>query len=194
MRGAGTAETILRQEDPPPNHPAPARVGLEPVREARYVCRDPAATEALGRTLAQRLEGRGVVLLHGDLGAGKTVLVRGLARALGIDRAAVQSPTFTLVNIYQGTRGRLVHMDLYRLAPHEVDGLGIDELLAQPALVAIEWAERLEAPPADALRVSIERSAKGQRTIELEATGTADTMTQTLAAAPARRLGEEADR
>src|SRR6195256_5939602 len=100
-------------------------------------------TAAAGRDLASRLSAGSVVLLFGDLGAGKTAFVRGLAEGLGVPAEDVSSPTFTLMQEYRGGRVPLLHVDLYRLTdPREIDDLGLDELGASAAL-AIEWAERL---------------------------------------------------
>jgi tRNA threonylcarbamoyladenosine biosynthesis protein TsaE len=85
----------------------------------------------------------GVLLLSGELGSGKTVLARGIGEGLGIDSREVQSPTFNLIREHQGSRGRLVHVDLYRLTAEETAGLGLDELLAGPGVKVVEWAERL---------------------------------------------------
>jgi len=93
--------------------------------------------------LARQLMPNGLVLLTGPLGAGKTVLVKGLARGLGIDPREIQSPTFTLVREHQGTRGRLVHLDLYRLESEQTTSIGIDELLVGTGVKAVEWPERL---------------------------------------------------
>jgi tRNA threonylcarbamoyladenosine biosynthesis protein TsaE len=82
--------------------------------------------------------------LYGDLGAGKTAFVRGLAEGLGVAPAEVSSPTFTLVQEYRGGRVTLVHVDLYRLDdPREIDDLGLEEIGAD-AVLSIEWAEKLE--------------------------------------------------
>ena len=121
-------------------------------------------TIAVGEEIAGRLGGAGVVLLEGDLGSGKTVLVRGFARHQGVDRREIQSPTYTLVHEHEGERGRLVHVDLYRLEGEEIDALGLDELLAGPGLKAIEWAERWpDAPPG--CRVALRRRDDGGREI-----------------------------
>lgn len=103
----------------------------------------PEATEAFGRALAACLRGGEAIALHGDLGAGKTVLARGLARGLGIAEA-VRSPTFTIVQEYAGTSLRLYHIDLYRLAGAEAAlAFGIEEYLGdRDAVTVVEWAER----------------------------------------------------
>ncbi len=120
-----------------------------------------AETEQVGELLGAELRPDGVLLLHGDLGSGKTVLTRGVARALGIDPAEVQSPTFVLVREHEGAGGRLVHADLYRLEPAEAQAAGIEELLAGPGVKVVEWAERLAFPARGALRVAIEREGSG---------------------------------
>lgn len=107
-------------------------------------------TQAFAAELARRFGPKAFYALRGDLGAGKTCLVQGLARALGID-AAVCSPTFTLVNEYRGPDGsRLVHIDLYRLAgPDDLDAIGWDDYLDSGDAMAVEWPERAghELPP-----------------------------------------------
>lgn len=125
----------------------------------------------MGESLAERLGGEGLILLHGDLGSGKTVLVRGLARALGIDPREVQSPSYTLIHEHEGSSGRLVHVDLYRLDPEEVPALGLDDLLAGPGIKAIEWAERWPDAPAADCRLSLSADPDGSRTLRLEALG-----------------------
>jgi tRNA threonylcarbamoyladenosine biosynthesis protein TsaE len=100
-------------------------------------------TAAAGRELAATLTAGDVVLLSGDLGAGKTAFVRGLAAGLGVHRDEVSSPTFTLVQEYRSGRLVLFHVDLYRLNdPREIDDLGLDEI-AEEGVMAIEWAEKL---------------------------------------------------
>ena len=110
-----------------------------------------------------------VVLLVGDLGAGKTAFVRGLAEGLGVSPAEVSSPTFTLIQEYRGGRLPLLHVDLYRLNdPREVDDLGLEEL-GSGAVVAIEWADKLPAPPPDAIRVTIEHAGESERRVTIAA-------------------------
>ncbi|MFM7360385.1 MAG: tRNA (adenosine(37)-N6)-threonylcarbamoyltransferase complex ATPase subunit type 1 TsaE [Cyanobium sp.] len=121
---------------------------------------DAAATAALGRRLAAVLEPADLLLLSGDLGAGKTTLVQGLAEGLAIGET-VTSPSFALAQHYPGADGRpgLVHLDLYRLE----DPRSADELFAQEqeeaealgAVLAVEWPERLSQPPAGAWRLSL---------------------------------------
>lgn len=111
-------------------------------------------TEAAGRELGSLLHPGQVIHLLGDLGAGKTVFVRGLAQGLGIDPDEVSSPTFTLIQEYRG-RITLFHVDLYRLAGAEVPDLGLDALTAE-GVVAIEWANRLPAADARAVVVRID--------------------------------------
>ena len=125
-------------------------------------------TAAAGRELAARVHPGDVVLLTGDLGAGKTAFVRGLAEGLGIDASEVTSPTFTLIQEYSGGRLRLYHVDLYRLKPIEVDDLGLDELTREGGVTAIEWPDRLPRPFQGAIEVRIEHGHDNQRTIHID--------------------------
>jgi tRNA threonylcarbamoyladenosine biosynthesis protein TsaE len=104
-------------------------------------------TLAAGRELAAQISPGTIVLLYGDLGAGKTVFVRGLAEGLGLDPDAVSSPTFTIVQEYRGPALTLQHVDLYRLSPREVEDLALEDLLSPSTVMAIEWAERLNVMP-----------------------------------------------
>jgi tRNA threonylcarbamoyladenosine biosynthesis protein TsaE len=112
-------------------------------------------TRACAAELASRLVPGSVVLLMGDLGAGKTAFVRGLADGLGIDPDEVSSPTFTLVHEYRGGRLVLYHADLYRLDRAAAEDLGLDQM-GVDGVLAIEWPERLTHEPADATTVVIE--------------------------------------
>jgi tRNA threonylcarbamoyladenosine biosynthesis protein TsaE len=115
----------------------------------------PEETRAIARTLAADLRAGDVLLLEGDLGAGKTVFTKGLAEGLGIDAGEVSSPTFTLMQEYRSGRLPLYHVDLYRLNdPREIDDLGLDEIAAEGVL-AIEWAEKLPRAVSGAIRVRI---------------------------------------
>ena len=123
-------------------------------------------TSAAGEALAPVLARGDVVLLHGDLGAGKTAFVRGLARGLGGPAAEVNSPTFTLVQEYRGGRLSLYHVDLYRLKPEEVPDLGLDEMAAD-GVMAVEWAERWSDWPPGAREVRIEDLGGDRRRISI---------------------------
>jgi tRNA threonylcarbamoyladenosine biosynthesis protein TsaE len=124
-------------------------------------------TAAIGRALAPQLSAGSVVLLIGDLGAGKTAFVRGLAEGLGVAGTEVSSPTFTLMQEYRGGRVPLFHVDLYRLNdPREVDDLGLDEVAAD-AVLAIEWAEKLRDVPEDAIGVRLTHGPGDRRTVEI---------------------------
>ena len=125
-------------------------------------------TAEAGRELAATLSAGDVLLLYGDLGAGKTAFVRGLAEGLGISRDEVSSPTFTLIQEYRGGRLPMFHVDLYRLDdPREIDDLGLEEIAAEGVL-AIEWAEKLRRPPAEAIAVRIEHGDGDSRTVNIE--------------------------
>src|SRR6058998_835792 len=118
-----------------------------------------AETAAVGRELAATLAAGDVVLLFGDLGAGKTAFVRGLAEGLGVQPDEVSSPTFTLVQEYRGGRVPLFHVDLYRLNDaREIDDLGLDEIAADGVL-AVEWAEKLSHVPDRPIEVRITHGA-----------------------------------
>ncbi|MFD0849467.1 tRNA (adenosine(37)-N6)-threonylcarbamoyltransferase complex ATPase subunit type 1 TsaE [Sphingosinicella xenopeptidilytica] len=125
---------------------------------------DEAATDMFGRRLAARLAPGDVVLLSGDLGAGKTALTRGILAGLG-HVGEVPSPTFTLVQSYDvpGVRLPVWHVDLYRLEdPDEVEELGLDEILADGALI-IEWPERAGGRWPEALHLTLTDSGEGSR-------------------------------
>ncbi|MEK7781453.1 MAG: tRNA (adenosine(37)-N6)-threonylcarbamoyltransferase complex ATPase subunit type 1 TsaE [Verrucomicrobiota bacterium] len=111
---------------------------------ATFISHSPAETESLGEAWGRAAQPGLVIALSGDLGAGKTQLVRGFARGLGVT-TRVHSPTFTLVNEYSGGRLKLFHLDLYRLeTPEQIHSAGIEEFLQPEGVAVIEWAERLE--------------------------------------------------
>jgi tRNA threonylcarbamoyladenosine biosynthesis protein TsaE len=133
-----------------------------------FVTKSEDETVEAGRQLAPSLGADSVVLLLGDLGAGKTAFVRGLAEGLGAPPADVSSPTFTLIQEYRSGRIPLLHVDLYRLNnPQEVEELGLEEL-GNGAVVAIEWAEKLPRTPPGAISVSIEHEGERARRITIE--------------------------
>ena len=128
-------------------------------------------TFALGERLGSQLGGGEILLLDGPLGAGKTVFVKGIAAALGIDREEVTSPSFTLVNPYDG-RLRLYHLDLYRLdeGATAANAVDLEELLTDlHAVIVIEWAERLGKYPlsGNIWHVRISGDGESARTISI---------------------------
>ena len=125
-------------------------------------------TEALGERLAKCLSSGSVVALYGDLGAGKTALVRGMARGLEIEES-VSSPTFTIVNEYPG-HPALFHFDLYRLKnAEELYAIGWEDYLYRDGICVAEWSENApEAFPEDTVRVYLERLSETDRRIRVE--------------------------
>jgi tRNA threonylcarbamoyladenosine biosynthesis protein TsaE len=118
---------------------------------ATSISHSPAETESLGEMWGRAAKSGLVIGLSGDLGAGKTQLVKGLARGLGIT-TRVHSPTFTLVNVYPGGRLTLFHLDLYRLETHEqILSVGLEDYLSPDGVTVIEWAERwFQGPKSEA--------------------------------------------
>ena len=120
----------------------------------------------VARGLAENLGAGDVLLLSGELGAGKTAFVRGLAHALGVPEEDVTSPTFTLVQEYRAPHAVLFHVDLYRLSPREVADLGLDEMIGE-GILAIEWPDRWVDPPAAAYDVQIEHLGGDRRVVTI---------------------------
>jgi tRNA threonylcarbamoyladenosine biosynthesis protein TsaE len=130
-----------------------------------YLTRSEEETIALGESLAGRLPSRAVVLLIGNLGAGKTTLAKGIVRGLGAARTEdVSSPTFTLIHEYGP---KVYHIDLYRLdEEREVETLGLDEIFEKNAVVLIEWGERFpRLMPPGSLEIQLEQTADEARRI-----------------------------
>ena len=125
-----------------------------------------AETKALGEKLASRLKAGDVVVLEGELGAGKSELARGIARGLGVTET-VTSPSFTILNVYESGRCPLYHFDWYRLeSEEELYELGMDEYLGGDGIAVIEWAERCpEAVPENVLRIRLEVTGGESRRI-----------------------------
>ena len=121
-----------------------------------HTTRSEEETAAVARALAASLQAGDVLLLSGNLGAGKTAFVRGLAEGLGIDPDEVSSPTFTLVHEYRGGRLTLYHVDLYRLDRAATDDLGLEEMGVADGVLAIEWPDRLSHELSEAIVVNIE--------------------------------------
>ncbi|MBD2091893.1 tRNA (adenosine(37)-N6)-threonylcarbamoyltransferase complex ATPase subunit type 1 TsaE [Microcoleus sp. FACHB-1515] len=145
---------------------------------------DADATADLGALLGRSLPAGSVIFLTGNLGSGKTTLVQGLGRELGITDA-IASPTFTLINEYLEGRLPLYHLDLYRLDPAEVQALNLEsywEGQEQPlGIVAIEWAERLAIRPDAYLEIHLTMTANGQRQAEIAAIGKAANWLEAIA-------------
>jgi len=124
------------------------------------------ATRKLGIALGRALPPGTIILLQGDLGAGKTTLVQGIAEGLGISES-IESPTFTLINEYFAGRLPLYHLDLYRLEPEEAEALHLesywDGLERDLGIVAIEWAERLHYKPENYLQISLSYLDNGRQ-------------------------------
>ena len=131
----------------------------------------PSATRTLGERIGRLLQEGDVVLLSGELGAGKTVLAQGIGRGLGVTDP-IKSSSFVIMNEYDGTSLRLYHADLYRLEdPEQVAELALDEHASAGVLV-IEWPERaIDEMPAEHLLVRLAYDGAKTRTIEIEATG-----------------------
>ena len=134
-----------------------------------YITNSEKETETIGEQFGRRVKDGTVVAMYGDLGAGKTAFVRGMARGMGID-ARVSSPTFTIVNEYLGER-TLIHFDMYRLgSADELFHIGWEDYLARGGICAVEWSENVEeAIEDDAVRVAIRRGAdENSRVITIE--------------------------
>lgn len=135
----------------------------------------PEQTLAIGRAIGRRLKGGEVIGIEGDLGAGKTQLVRGLAQGLDIDPEVIYSPSFTLVAEHEG-RLRLNHIDLFRLGepvkPSEEEGIGLVDYLATDGVTAIEWYRKLALPRETwCLEIEIETSRDDRRKIVVRGDG-----------------------
>lgn len=141
----------------------------------KYITRSEQDTLSFAGRLSETLAIGDSVLLHGDLGAGKSVFARGVARALGVT-GAMPSPTFTLLIPYEGEK-KLYHFDLYRLNdPDEFYAAGLDEFIGGDGIALIEWPEMADIDPQPALHVTIRRGGSGDeniREIEIEAFGRA---------------------
>ena len=135
---------------------------------AEFITHNESETEALGARLAEKLPGGSVVAMYGDLGAGKTAFVRGMARGMGLS-CRVSSPTFTIVNEYLGER-ELIHFDMYRIGgADELFDIGWEDYLGRGAVCAVEWSENVEdAFFGDEIVVRIEKLGETERKITIE--------------------------
>ena len=148
---------------------------MNPQAEAKNILREITThsaeeTIALGRSLVEMLAPPKIVLLRGDLGAGKTTLVKGIAAAF--EAAAeedVTSPTFTLIHEYRGPRANLFHIDLYRIdTPRELDTLALDDLRSENSILLIEWGEKFPRFVRERdVEISLERAGENARRIRV---------------------------
>ena len=134
----------------------------------KYLTRSEADTLQFAGRLSDMLKAGDSVLLHGDLGAGKSVFARGVARGMGVT-GAMPSPTFTLMIPYEGNK-KLYHFDLYRLNdPDEFYAAGLDEFIGGDGVALVEWPEMAEIDPVPCLHITIDRGAdENEREIEIE--------------------------
>ena len=135
-----------------------------------YTTNSPEETIALGRELASVLAPPKIVVLRGDLGAGKTTLVKGIAE--GFQAAShddVTSPTFTLIHEYRGSEATLYHIDLYRIdSPRELDTLALDDLMTDDSILLIEWGEKFSRFQRERdVEIAMERISENERRIKL---------------------------
>lgn len=134
---------------------------------ADFASHSEAQTRAMASELAPGFGPGTVLLLSGDLGAGKTAFVKGLAEGLGLNPDEVTSPTFALVHEYRGGRLPLIHVDLYRLERADFDDLGLDHDVAAEGVTAVEWPERLTRVIAGAIHVHIRDAGGENRILEI---------------------------
>ena len=137
-----------------------------------------AETRELGKRLAEKLQAGDVILLEGDLGAGKSEFARGTAAGLGVQET-VTSPSFTILNVYESGRLPLYHFDWYRLeSSEELYELGMDEYLGGSGIALVEWPEQCpDAVPENCLRIRITATGENSRQIEAELCGNFRTIT-----------------
>jgi len=137
-------------------------------KSVQILTKSPEETERVGEKIARSLPVPGAVLLRGSLGAGKTTLTRGMARGLGMaDPNLVSSPSFTLVNIYQGVCP-IYHVDLYRLqGSRDLYSIGLDDFLGREGVTIVEWSERLSFTLPEATEIEIEDAGDDRRVLHV---------------------------
>jgi tRNA threonylcarbamoyladenosine biosynthesis protein TsaE len=144
---------------------------LQTVMETReFITQSPEETIALGRTLASMLAPPKLVVLRGDLGAGKTTLVKGIAEAFNAaSEEDVTSPTFTLIHEYRGPQAILYHIDLYRVdTPRQLETLGLDDLIAENSILLIEWGEKFARFERERdVEIALERAGENERRVRI---------------------------
>ena len=135
-----------------------------------FITHSPEETIALGRKLSALLSPPKIVLLRGDLGAGKTTLVKGIAEAFhAASQEDVTSPTFTLVHEYHGSKADLYHIDLYRVdTPRQLETLGLDDLITEKSILLIEWGEKfLRFVRERDVEIALERMSENGRRVRI---------------------------
>ena len=162
----------LHHQPHKPTSPDPSRSTAHFDDSLTKTLRSAKTTEALGWAIGQKLRGGEVIALTGELGTGKTVLVRGIALGLGISAEQVTSPTFTLIHEYQG-RIRLIHADLYRINNQtELEHIGFHEYYSPSTIVVAEWADRMgEELPLDHLSIHLTHTGKTSRLATIRSHG-----------------------
>lgn len=136
-----------------------------------YLSHEERDTEELAKRLASWIQPGTVIALDGDLGAGKTRFSQALARAIGVEDV-VNSPTFTIIKEYQGTKLPFYHMDVYRISPDEADELGLDEYFYGQGLTVVEWSSIIpELLPAEYFHIYIEYTGERERVFHCRAYG-----------------------
>jgi tRNA threonylcarbamoyladenosine biosynthesis protein TsaE len=142
-------------------------------RHIQIITHSVTQTQRLGSLLGASLEQASIIALNGELGSGKTAFVQGLAKGLDVsEKYYITSPTFTLINEYPG-RHRLFHVDLYRIEHiSELEDIGLDEVLHQDAVIAIEWADKLSGDTlSDHLSLQFKLTGEESRQIDIFAYG-----------------------
>lgn len=161
-----------------------------------FLSADPAETERVAEALGRLLTGGEILALHGELGAGKTCFVRGLAAGLGVPSEEIASPTFVIAVEHRGARLGLVHVDAYRLHTlEELESIGLDELLGGAArVVAIEWPERLGAAlPNTSITVELEHAGPTTRALRISGpTALVHSWSRAIGAAEGGQSGSDA--
>ncbi|MBI5025257.1 MAG: tRNA (adenosine(37)-N6)-threonylcarbamoyltransferase complex ATPase subunit type 1 TsaE [Nitrospirae bacterium] len=133
----------------------------------KLISRSPEETKEIGFRLGRTLKPGDVVCLYGELGAGKTIMVKGIARSLGINERDITSASFVIIAEYQG-RVPFYHIDLYRIEGENIGELGLREYLGGDGIAAIEWAEKAESEvPEGAIKINLKITGEKEREIEL---------------------------
>jgi len=138
------------------------------LRRMKLLSNNESETKEIGRKLGRTLKAGDIVCLYGELGAGKTTMVKGIASAIGMDEKNITSASFTIIAEYKGTVP-FYHIDLYRIEPERVGEIGLHEYLGKDGIAVIEWAEKAEREiPENCIKVNISYAGENDREIEIE--------------------------